>query len=118
MVPAAGSEPKFGVIADRNKSVPRLGFAGDGTLWMLVRHHPLAGGQGEVWVGSALAFNGENWSPPRRLASSANLIDNRPALVPLGNDLLAVYSSDLRLNANTRFEDDLYAARLRRPGRR
>jgi hypothetical protein len=113
MIPAAGSEPKFGAISDRNKSVPRLGFAGDGTLWMLVRHHPVAaGGQGEVWVGSALAFNGENWSPPTRLASSANLIDNRPALAAVGDDLLAVYSSDLRQNANTRVEDDLYAARL------
>ena len=28
--PAAGAEPKFGPIADRNKSVPRLGFADDG----------------------------------------------------------------------------------------
>ena len=45
MIPAAGAEPKFGPIADRNKSVPRLGFDGDGTLWMLVRHHPLPGGR-------------------------------------------------------------------------
>ncbi len=112
MIPAAGAEPKFGAIADRNKSVPRLGFAGDGTLWMLVRHHPLPGGAGEVWVGSALAFNGESWSPPMRLANSANLIDNRPALASVGDDLLAVYSSDLRQNANTRGEDDLFAARL------
>ncbi len=53
---APGAEPRFGAIADRNKSVPRLASGGDGTLWMLVRHHPLPGGQGEVWVGSALAF--------------------------------------------------------------
>ena len=104
--------PKFGPITDRNKSVPRLAFGGDGTLWMLVRHHPLPGGQGEVWVSSALAFNGESWSVPTRLASSANLIDNRPALAAVGDDLLAVYSTDHRQNANTRVEDDLYAARL------
>ena len=44
--------------------------------------------------------------------SSANLIDNRPALAAVGNDLLAVYSSDHRQNANNRGENDLYAARL------
>ena len=112
MIPAAGAEPKFGPIAGRNKSVPRLGFGGDGTLWMLVRHHPLPGGQGEVWVESALAFNGETWSAPRSLASSANLIDNRPALASVGDDLMAIYSTDHRQNANTRVEDDLYASRL------
>ncbi|HEY2154892.1 MAG TPA: hypothetical protein VGH33_04635, partial [Isosphaeraceae bacterium] len=112
MAPAAGAEPKWGTIGDRNKSVPRLGAGGDGTLWMLVRHHPLPGGQGEVWVESALAFNGETWSAPRALASSANLIDNRPAIAAVGDDLMAVYSTDHRQNSNTRVEDDLYAARL------
>ena len=113
MVPAAGSEPKFGPIAARNKSVPRIGFAGDGTLWLLTRHHPLPGGQGEIWVGSALSFNGERWSTPTRLSNSANLIDNRPALAAVGDDLLAVYSSDSRQNGNVRIEDDLHAARLK-----
>ena len=82
---------------------------------MFVRHHPLPGGQGEVWVGSALAFNGKTWSPPVTLAHSANLIDNRPALAAVGNDLLAVYSSDLRRTPTIDGEDDLYAARLSSP---
>ncbi len=112
MVPAVGAEPDFGPIADRNKSVPRLGIGGDGTLWMLVRHHPLAGGAGEFWVGSALAFNGKTWTPPRRLSNSANLIDNRPALVASGDHLVAVYSSDNRQSLATRKEDDLYATWL------
>jgi hypothetical protein len=111
-IPAAGSQPGWGSLGDRNMSVPRLGFGGDGTLWLLVRHHPTPGGAGEVWVGSALAFDGEKWSTPRGLSNSANLIDNRPAMVALGDDLLAVHSSDHRQNAQTRVEDDLYATRL------
>ena len=111
-VPGRGAEPDFGPIADRNKSVPRIGFGGDGTLWMLVRHYIPAGGRGEVWHSSALAFDGETWSAPRSLASSANLIDNRPALAAVGSDLVAVYSTDHRQSTATRTEDDLYAARL------
>ncbi len=104
---------KFGnSLGNRNKSVPRLAFDGGGNLWLLFRHHPLPGGAGEVWVGSALAFDGKTWSAPRRLASSMNLIDNRPALVGLESGLLAVYSGDYRQNAQTRVEDDLFAAVL------
>ena len=105
---------KFGSIANRGKSVPRLAFDSGGNLWLLLRHHPMPGGnkQGEVWVGAALTFDGKTWSAPRLLASSMNLIDNRPALVALGSDLLAVYSGDYRQSAQTRVEDDLFAARL------
>jgi hypothetical protein len=110
--PASGSSPNFGTIGDRNKSVPRLAFDGDGALWLFVRHHPLPGGAGEVWVSSALRFNGESWDPPRRLTSSTNLLDNRPALAAVDGGLVAVYSGDHRQNTQTRDEDDLFAARL------
>ncbi len=112
MVPAAGAEPKFGPIADRNKSVPRLGFAGDGTLWMLVRHHPLPGGRARSgsarpWRSTARPGRARGGWPARPTSSTTA----RPSRA-VGDDLLAVYSSDLRQNANTRIEDDLYAARL------
>ena len=110
--PAAGPTPNFGTIGNRNKSVPRLAFDGDGALWLFVRHHPLPGGAGEVWVSSALRFNGESWDAPRRLTSSTNLLDNRPALAAVDGGLVAVYSGDHRQNTQTRDEDDLFAARL------
>ena len=96
------------------RACPGSASAATAALWLLVRHHPLPGGQGEVWVGSALALDGQDWSAPRRLSNSANLIDNRPALAPLGDGLLAVYSTDHRQNANNRDR----GRPLRRPARR
>ncbi len=112
MQPAGGAEPRFGDLAARNKSVPRLTFDDVGGLWLAFRHHPLPGGAGEVWVGSALRFDGQGWSAPRALASSSNIIDNRPALVANSDGLLAVYSSDHRINTQSRGQDDLYAVLL------
>jgi hypothetical protein len=112
--PPSGDEPNFAAIGDRNRSHPLLAVSPAG-IWLLVRHHPLPGGAGEVWVSSALRFDGKAWSGPERLPNSANLMDNRPAIIPEGRGLLAVYSTDHRQNAQTRTEDDLYAARLQPP---
>jgi hypothetical protein len=95
-----------------NTSVPRLAVDGAGGVWLLLRHHPLPIKAGEVWDSYALRYDGKDWSPPRRLANSANLMDNRPALVPFEKGLLAVYSSDTRLRTQNRDQDDLFAAVL------
>ena len=87
-----------------------------GGLWLLLRHHPLPGGRGEVWNSYALRYHGRQWSPIRRLASSADLIDNRPALTPLGEGILAVYSGDGRIRTANRDQDDLFAAILNPSG--
>jgi hypothetical protein len=50
------------------------------------------------------------------LTSSANLLDNRPALVPLEQGVLAVYSGDDRVRTINRDQDDLFAAVLRPAG--
>jgi hypothetical protein len=100
----------------RNKNLPRLAVDAAGGLWLLVRHHPLPGGAGEVWNSFALRYQGRQWSPPRRLASSADLLDNRPALTPLGEGILAVYSGDGRLRTQARDQDDLFAAALNSSG--
>src|SRR5262249_43022960 len=81
-----------------SKSLPRLVVDDSGGLWMLLRHHPFPTGQGEVWYSYAMRYDGKTWTPPRRLASSSNLLDNRPALVPYGQGILTVYSSDNRIN--------------------
>jgi hypothetical protein len=96
-----------------NKSVPRLAVDAAGGVWLLVRHHPLPTKAGEVWDSYALRYDGRDWSAPRRLANSSNLMDNRPALVALEQDLLAVYSSDTRQRTQNRDQDDLFAAVLK-----
>ncbi len=113
--PAGSLEEAFGDTLTRGKSVPRLAVDGKGGLWLLVRHHPLANGNGEVWHSYAMRYDGQKWSEPQHLNNSSNLMDNRPALCPLDKGLLAVYSSDRRVNTQTRNEDDLYVTLLETP---
>jgi hypothetical protein len=105
----------FGDARTRGKSVPRLAVDSAGGLWLFLRQHPFANGAGEVWNGYALRYDGKAWSAPRKLANSSNLIDNRPALVPFGSAILAVYSSDRRVNTQNRDRDDLFAALVGSP---
>jgi hypothetical protein len=116
MQPAGDLKEAFAGKLGRNKSVPRLGVDAAGGLWLLLRHHPLPGGAGEVWCSYALRYDGKRWSAPRRLPASENLMDNRPALLPLGHGLLAVYSGDGRVRTQNRKQDDLFAAILSPPG--
>src|SRR5262249_6713831 len=69
-----------------------------------------------VWDSFALRYDGKDWSRPRRLTNSAYLMDNRPALVPQGKGLLAVYTSDTRVRTQNRDQDDLFAALLKPMG--
>jgi hypothetical protein len=97
---------------DRNRSEPRLVTDSANGIWLLFRHHPLALGGGEVWNSYAIRYGGTDWSAPRQLPSSANLIDNRPALVSHGKGILAVYSGDKRNNTASRQQNDLFASML------
>ncbi|HYT90585.1 MAG TPA: hypothetical protein VEL76_17895, partial [Gemmataceae bacterium] len=99
-----------------NRSLPRLAADTAGGLWLLFRHHPLPLGTGEVWNSFAVRYDGKTWGVPQRLAHSSNLLDNRPALAPLGNGVLAVYSSDTRTRTIDRDQNDLFAAVLRASG--
>ncbi|HEV7222886.1 MAG TPA: hypothetical protein VGN42_09320, partial [Pirellulales bacterium] len=110
--PAGSLEEAFGDVLTRGKSVPRLAADAAGGLWLLVRHHPLAGGAGEVWHSYAMRYAGEKWESPIHLNNSSNLMDNRPALCPLPKGLLAIYSSDRRFNTQNRGQDDLYLTLL------
>src|SRR5262249_43849456 len=92
--PAAQPDKAFPAKPRKNRSLPRLAVDGAGGLWLFVRQHPLPGGMGEVWQSYALRFDGKTWSVPQPLPASRNLLDNRPALAPLGKGLLAVYSGD------------------------
>jgi hypothetical protein len=103
-----------GAGRDRNQSVPRLGFDEAGGLWLLYRKHPLPGGAGEIWNSYAHRFDGKTWSAAYRLPSSANQLDNRPAVIPAAGGLLVAYSGDGRtVRTMNRAQSDLFATRLR-----
>ena len=87
MQPAGDLAKAINQRTANNKSMPRLGVDGAGNVWLLYRHHPKPLGAGEVWNSFATHYDGANWSEPRRLANSDNLMDNRPALAPAGNGL-------------------------------
>jgi hypothetical protein len=110
--PAGDLQQALAGTLKRNKSLPRLALDASGGVWLLLRHHPLPGGDGEVWNSYALRYQGRQWSPPRRLAWSADLLDNRPALLPFASGVLAVYSGDSRVRTNLRDQNDLFAAIL------
>jgi hypothetical protein len=114
--PAAGPEKAFPEKPKVNKSLPRLAIGKDGGVWLLLRHHPWPGGNGEVWKSYALHYDGTRWAGPMALAGSLNLLDNRPALLPLGEGLLAVCSGDGRKNTTNRGQTDLFATLLAAPG--
>jgi hypothetical protein len=114
--PAGDLEKAMATRLPWNKSVPRLAVDAEGGVWLLVRHHPGPTKQGEVWDSYALRYDGKDWSRPRRLTNSSYLMDNRPALVPQGKGLLAVYTSDTRLRTQNRDQDDLFAALLKPMG--
>ena len=113
--PQAPLEDAFGDVLTRGKSVPRLATDAKGGLWLLLRHHPLNDGGGEVWHSYALRYDGKEWGEPKHLNNSSNLMDNRPAVVSLDQGVLAVYSSDRRYNTQNRGEDDLYLSLLEAP---
>jgi hypothetical protein len=116
MQPAGDIEDAFKGRLGRGKSLPRLAVDSTGGIWMLLRHHPLPGGLGEVWNSYALRYDGQRWSLPRKLAASANLLDNRPGIAPFGEGILTVYSGDARLRTQNRDQNDLFAAILNPSG--
>ena len=112
MQPAGDLQKAISPRTANNKSVPRLGVDGGGNVWLLYRHHPKPLGAGEVWNSFATRHDGKDWSTPRRLGQSDNLMDNRPALAPAGSGLLAVYSGDGRTKQLDRKRNDLFASLL------
>ncbi|MBC8869672.1 MAG: hypothetical protein H8E44_09660 [Planctomycetes bacterium] len=112
--PAKRLEQVFGEDFVGNKSLPRLIGDNRGGLWLLFRRHPKPGkiSGGEAWNSYAVRYDGGGWSAPRTLPNSSNLIDVRPALVSLSQNVLAVYSSDTRTRTQDRKQSDLFALDL------
>ena len=112
MEPTANLQAAILSKTANNRSVPRLAVDESGGLWLFYRHHPRPLGLGEVWNSFAVRYDGQQWSIPSRLGYSANLMDNRPALIGIPQGLMAVFSGDGRNNQLTRKQDNLYATIL------
>jgi hypothetical protein len=115
-VPAGDLEAALRQRTDRNRSVPRIAFDGAGGLWLLYRHHPRLLGTGEIWNSYAVRHDGKDWSIPRRLGHSDNLMDNCPALATMGDGVMVVFSGDARRNQQKRERDELFATVLAASG--
>ncbi len=98
----------------RKINMPRIAFDAKGGLWLLYRRHPSTSGQGERWVSFVTRHTGQEWTPAFPLARSENQLDNRPAVVPLGEQgVLVVHSCDGRTTGTaSRQDNDLYATLL------
>ncbi len=111
--PTADLQEAMASELPRGRSVPRLSSDGRGGLWLMVRHALTAGGAGEAWQSYAMRYDGQAFSKPEALIGSANLMDNRPALLAIDDGLMAVYSGDDRTRTQDRGQDDLFMTIMR-----
>ena len=96
-VPTDPVKRNYPIAETRRLSLPRLSIDAKGRLWLLVRRHPNNSGGGEIWASFITHHTGTGWAPLVPLAHSTNVMDNRPAMVPVtGGGILVVHSSDDR----------------------
>jgi hypothetical protein len=94
----AVNRPETNVAAPRNTH-PRLCVDSSGRLWLAARSmHPIWWNPlGTVYTGYLASYDGSKWTGPVFLAHTDNILDNRPALVPLrGGELMVIAASDGR----------------------
>jgi len=79
-------------------SFPQLGTDTDGRMWLLFRHRQqrTRQGPGTVWMAYVTSYAAGEWGAPMLVPDSDGLLDNRPRLVRVGDDLLAICNSDGR----------------------
>ena len=91
---------------------PRLGCDASGQVWLAFRGKPDGNwrvGVGSVWCEYVTRLGGEGWSPATWIPHSNNILDNRPAIVPVGeSDMLAIFSADGRGEINPPGVDDVH----------
>lgn len=110
------TETRYPVSRRTRLSLPRIAIANDGRVWLLYRQHPNRNGSGEVWHSLAAYYTGDDWSDPVPVPNTRNLLDNRPAIVPIDKDrLLVVHSTDYRNSTASRQQDDIYATIIAPP---
>ena len=94
----ARNRPQTNVVAPRNTQ-PRLAVDASGRVWLASRSmHPIWWNPlGTVYTEYIASYDGSKWTGPIFLAHTDNVLDNRPALVPLrGGELMVIAASDGR----------------------
>ena len=94
----AASRTPANAVAPKN-SMPRLTIDESGRVWVAFRSaHPIWWSTvGTVWTEHVASFDGAKWTGPVFLAHSDNLLDNRPAVVPVrAGEVMVIGSSDGR----------------------
>jgi hypothetical protein len=112
VIPSDPIQRNYPDATTKRLSLPRLAIDGAGRVWLLVRRHPNNSGSGEIWISLFTHHTGLGWSSPAPLTHCENLLDNRPALVPLPQGgVLVVHSSDGRTNGTrTAEQNHLYCS--------
>ncbi len=101
----------------RRASMPRISVDDAGRVWMLYRRHPRQDGRGEHWVSFVTHYSGGEWSKAIQLASTDNLVDNRPSIVSHEGGLMVVHSTDKRTNSvQDAMDNDIHASWLQIAG--
>ncbi len=103
----AYDDPKIQPTYDNRMSIPELCVDGAGRVWLFFRRHPSTRGGREIWLSYATYYSGGRWSDQYTVPNSSNTLDRRPAVVPLDNRLLLIYSSDHRAGGPRNEDNDL-----------
>jgi hypothetical protein len=92
-----------------SKSYPRLAALYDGSIVLAYRSAAgnVWGPLGSAWFESVIRYDGEAWTGPVFVPRSDGLLDQRPALAPLGTGrLLVIGTTDHRFSMSGLAEDD------------
>lgn len=120
--PAAAFQPGVGARKQTGQgpqlAAPRLTADASGRVWLAVRSPRLGvrAPVGTAWLEHVAWYEGQQWSDEIICPGTDNLLDNRPALLPLETEkILMVGSSDGRLES-TGGLPNWYLNELRRSG--
>ncbi len=98
--PRTARQPERSPILNIAPTYPRLACDGQGQIWLSFRGKPGSNwrvGVGSIWCEYLTRLGEEGWTKAVWIPHSNNILDNRPALVPVGaQSVLAVFSGDGR----------------------
>ena len=113
-----GKRAKGELPTDPKLGVPRLTTDSAGRVWLAVRS-PKDGSRtnvGTAWFEHLLCYSGEMWSDQIACPRTDNILDNRPALVPLASGAVAMIgSTDGRYTSGSRLPE-WFVKTLRKEG--
>ena len=105
-------QPNRQPITSIAPTYPRLACDGQGNVCLAFRGKPGGNwrvGVGTVWCEYLTRLGSDGWSDAVWIPHSNNILDNRPALVPVGgSDMLAVFSGDGRGEVDPPEVDDVH----------